>query len=386
MSNNKIKYYPVDNGDTSLITLNDDTTILIDCNLREGDANTDDNNIYPVKYDLLNSIQKRDDNKFIDLFILTHPDQDHCRGFDKNFYQGDPDDYNKTNRDNEEIIIDEIWVTSMLFTWDLCDDANAMRNEVNRRKKLTGSEKDKRGNRLCLIGYDSDTKFENVTQYVPGNEINTINDITYDTFSFFIHAPFKQGLIDSKANQDRNSSSIVVQTRFKENASDNDHSSYAIFGGDSDHYIWQKIIEVTEENDNEKYLKWDLLMAPHHCSWTYFNNVPYDNNGNQEPQNYSIKLLEEYRESGGAIISSSKKVVDAKPNPPHYAAKEEYLKYLDSEESDFYELATIPSEKTPEPVEFIMTNKGPQKSTEKAKVALASAGGAGAANTVVKNG
>ena len=33
MANNKIKYYPVNNGDTSLITLEDDSTILIDCNI-----------------------------------------------------------------------------------------------------------------------------------------------------------------------------------------------------------------------------------------------------------------------------------------------------------------------------------------------------------------
>ena len=37
MANNKIKYYPVNNGDTSLITLKDNSTILIDCNIREGD-------------------------------------------------------------------------------------------------------------------------------------------------------------------------------------------------------------------------------------------------------------------------------------------------------------------------------------------------------------
>ena len=385
MANNKIKYYPVNNGDMSLITLKDNSTILIDCNIREGDKDSDDNSIYDVKEDLLKSIQKRNNNPFLDLFILSHPDEDHCRGFKKNFYKGDPIDYSDTNRKNEEIIIDEIWVTSMLFTTAQSNDANSIRNEVNRRKRLTGTEKEKRGNRLRLIGYDEDKKFENVTSYVPGNKINEFNDKTYDNFSFFIHAPFKKDLIKSKANKDRNSSSIVVQARFKDNSTDADHVTYALFGGDSDHYIWEKIIEISENNNNSKYLKWDLFLAPHHCSWTYFNNVSYDIEENQTPKEYSLKLLNDYKEAKGKIISSSIKIVKEKPNPPHKPAKDEYIKTLDTKD-DFFELAIIPKESAPEPVEFIINNNGVTKSTEKAKVAITSGGAAGAASTVVKQG
>lgn len=385
MANNKIKYYPVNNGDMSLITLKDNSTMLIDCNIREGDKDSDDNSIYNVKEDLLKSIQKRNNNPFLDLFILSHPDEDHCRGFKKNFYKGAPKDYNDTNRKNEEIIIDEIWVTSMLFTTEQSNDANSIRNEVNRRKRLTGTEKEKRGNRLRLIGYDEDKKFENVTSYVPGNEINEFNDKTYDNFSLFIHAPFKKDLIKSKANKDRNSSSIVVQARFKDNSTDADHVTYALFGGDSDHYIWEKIIEISENNNNSKYLKWDLFLAPHHCSWTYFNNVPYDIEENQTPKEYSLKLLNDYKEAKGKIISSSIKIVKEKPNPPHKPAKDEYIKTLDTKD-DFFELAIIPKESAPEPVEFIINNNGATKSTEKAKVAITSGGAAGAASTVVKQG
>ncbi len=134
MANNKIKYYPVGNGDTSIITLKDNTTILVDCNIREGEKDSNDINIYNVKEDLLKSIQKRNSNPYVDLFILTHSDNDHCRGFKKHFFHGDPKDYKDTNRKNDEIIIDEIWVTSLLFTHEQSDDANSVRNEVNRRK------------------------------------------------------------------------------------------------------------------------------------------------------------------------------------------------------------------------------------------------------------
>jgi hypothetical protein len=385
MANNKIKYYPVNNGDMSLISLKDNSTILIDCKIREGEKDSNDNSIYNVKEDLLKSIEKKNNNPFLDLFILSHPDEDHCLGFKKNFFKGDPKDYNDANRKNEEIIIDEIWVTSMLFTTKQSNDANAIRNEVNRRKRLTGTEKEKSGNRLRLIGYDEDKKFENVTTYVPGNEINELNNKIYNTFSLFIHAPFKKDLIASRATTDRNSSSIVVQARFKDNGTDTDHVTFALFGGDADHYIWEKIIEISENNDNSKYLKWDLFLAPHHCSWTYFNNVSYDIKENQTPKEYSLKLLNDYRETKGKIISSSRKILKEKPNPPHKPAKDEYIKTLETKE-DFFELAILPKESAPEPIEFIITNNGVTKSTENAKVAITSGGAAGAASTVVKNG
>jgi hypothetical protein len=303
MANNKIKYYPVANGDTSLITLVDNSTFLIDCNIREAEKDANENNIYNVKEDLLKSIQKRNNNPYVDLFVLSHPDQDHCRGFKKHFYKGDPKDYNETNRKKEEIIIDEIWVTSLLFTHDQSDDASSVRSEVNRRKKVIGTEREKRGNRLRLIGYDDDEMFFDVISYTPGNEINQINDKTYNNFSFFIHAPFKKDLITSKAEGDKNSASVVFQVRFKDNDYDLDHNTYAIFGGDADHYRWDKILSISEANNNSKYLKWDLFLAPHHCSWTYFNDVPYEIEANKTPKDYSLKLLKEYRETNGKIIA-----------------------------------------------------------------------------------
>ncbi|MEN8191902.1 MAG: cobyric acid synthase CobQ [Bacteroidota bacterium] len=385
MANNKIKYYPVNNGDTSLITLKDDTTIQIDCNIREGEKDSDDNYIYDVKEDLLSSIQKRNSNPYLNLFILTHPDEDHCRGFKKNYYQGDPDNYSESNRNNHEIIVDEIWVTSAIFSSDLSDDANAIRNEVNRRKRLSEIEKNKKGNHLILIGYDEEKKLEGVTNYVPGTEINVIDGSIKENFSFFIHAPFKKDLIESKADNDRNSSSIVLQARFKDSQLDDDHKTFAIFGGDADHYIWEKIIEKTEGNDNHKYLKWDILLAPHHCSWTFFNDVPYSNVENQEAKDYSLRLLEEYQEGKGKVIASSKKIVKEKPNPPHQAAKDKYLKKINSDD-DFIELAINPSENRPEPIEFLISNNGATKLPEKAKVAITTGGALGAPSTVVKNG
>ena len=92
MAKHKLKFYPVGNGDNTLITLTDKTTILIDCNIREGEETEEGNKIFPVKEDLIDSIQTSNNNApYLDLMILTHPDQDHCRGFQNNFYHGPPE-------------------------------------------------------------------------------------------------------------------------------------------------------------------------------------------------------------------------------------------------------------------------------------------------------
>ena len=80
-----VKYYPVGNGDSSLLTLTDGTTLLIDCNIRESAKGDADDTKFDVKEDLLSSLKKRSNNSFVDVFVLTHGDRDHCHGFAKTF-------------------------------------------------------------------------------------------------------------------------------------------------------------------------------------------------------------------------------------------------------------------------------------------------------------
>ncbi|KAA6328918.1 hypothetical protein EZS27_022224 [termite gut metagenome] len=313
MSNHKLKFYPVGNGDTVLITLKDDTTILFDSNIREVGKDSDGNQIYDVKKDLLNSLKKKDNNYHLDLFVLTHPDQDHCRGYKKHFYQGNPSDYKDTNRSNDEVIIDEMWVTSLLFSSATNDDAKALKNEAERRRKLWDNddkEKDKSGNKIRMIGYDGNNKFENVPCNIPGETQNVINGKAKNDFEFFIHSPFKDSLVTATAEKDANFSSIVVQVRFKTNSTDEDFCTYVLLGGDADHNIWGKIWEIStkKSNNNADKLKWDLFLAPHHCSWTYFNDVPYNaKEENKTPKESSLKILDK-RIGKGRIIASCKKI------------------------------------------------------------------------------
>lgn len=355
MGKHILKFYPVGNGDTTFLRLNNKSTILIDCKIRNGEEDASGNTIYDVKNDLLDNLEKRDSNPFLDLFILTHPDEDHCLGYEKNFYTGSPDNYSQSNRDNDEIMVDELWVTSSVFNDDDNSDAKALKKEAERRRKLyqdDDSNKNKVGNKLRIIGYDGDERFESVPNSIPG-EILTLQDINgsnEEILEIFIHAPFKKSLIDSQAVKDKNSTSIVLQIRLKEEASQEDWDCFILTGGDADHYRWDQVLQKSKDHENEDRLEWNIFQSPHHCSWSFFNDVPYENDENKEPKESSLEILD-YQLETAYIVASSKKVLSEKPNPPHQAAKDEYLGKLGSEES-FLNTGVYPEENEPKPIIF----------------------------------
>lgn len=386
MAQPKIIYYPVGNGDQSLIILSDETTIMVDCNIRDCATNTD---ICDVKKDLLTRLKKRDNNPFVDVFILTHGDCDHCRGYEDHFYQGDPRKYSATDRKENRIIIDEMWFSPMIAEEHTNNDESAYQREAERRIALhmNGSaDRDLPGNRIRIVGYDPTSKNYdrlNHLRATPGTLVETFNGKSPGTFSIFIHSPFKEHFVKDAT---KNSTSIVFQARFKERATSQFYSCLAMFSGDSDHHTWKVILDKTKKHGNQKNLQalnWDLFLAPHHCSWTFFNNTPQSEN--PKPTAHALEVLD-YANANAKVIASSKKILDDDDNPPHYAAKQEYIKKLKSA-SHFINTSVEPSESDPEPLEFVITPNGPTRTpSNKGGGAITSGGGAGAASTIIKQG
>lgn len=394
MAKSTITYYPVDNGDQNLISVIESditTNILVDCNIRDSSKGDTDSTKYDVKEHLLNTLKKRkvneiDNVSYADIFVLTHGDCDHLRGFRKNFYQGNPDDYKKKNKEDAEILIDVLWFSPMVMGPSTNDDEDCFNDEANRRIKLhrdNSPDKDKAGNRIVIIGYDADKNLDglDLVRKVPGDTITRFNERELLTFSIFIHAPYKHQL--TSADKDKNHTSVVFQARFKETSNSTEFCTLAMFGGDSDHYAWKIILEKTKKYKNEKALEWDLFLAPHHCSWSFFNDRPQADN--PKPVETSLEVLD-YSRKGAIVIASSKKIIDNDDNPPHYQAKQQYIKKLDSA-SNFLNTAIEPSEKAPEPIVFEVTSKGPARPPKSGGGgAITSGGGVGAAGTVIKQG
>lgn len=384
-----IKYYPVKNGDMSLITLEDGTTIIVDCNIKAECHGSTEPEIYDVKMDLLYSLQRKNGNPYVDVFILTHGDEDHCLGFADNFYQGDPLKYKEADKKANLIIMDAMWFSPMIAEQYGNPDEEAYQKEAERRLDLhrrKHPEKDFAGNRIKIIGYDNSKKYDDLNHLraTPGDIVSRFNDKDQKKFSIFIHAPFK---IDMKStDKDKNSASIVFQARFKSEENSAGFSGLAMFGGDSDYTTWAQILERTKRFGNDvmhSALNWDLLLAPHHCSWTFFNKTPQTEN--PVPTDSSLEVLS-YASPGAWVIASCKKIVNNDDNPPHYQAKQQYIKHLSSS-SKFLNTASEPSDAKVEPITFeISSNGAARPPKQKVGNALSSAGGTGAASTIIKQG
>lgn len=385
----KITYYPVDNGDQSLISVveNGNTTnIMVDCRIRESSAGTANQEQFDVKADLLKKLNTKTVNgiqgaTFTDLFILTHGDDDHLHGFEQHFYQGDPKNFKQSHKDDKKIFIDTLWFSPMVMGTSGNYDEDVFNKEAKRRIKLhkdKSAERDLPGNRIVIVGYDDNEKLDglDIVRKVPGDVVTRFNNKDFKTFSIFIHSPYQKDLNDEEV--DKNRVSIAFQARFKANSYTNEFCTLAMFGGDSNHEAWAQILDKTKRHGNDKSeqaLKWDLFMAPHHSSWTFFNDCPQKDN--PTPKATSIAVLNN-RRSSAKVIASCKEIQNNEDNPPHYKAKQEYIKVVG--ESGFLNTATAnKSGKTPQPIVFEITQQGPMQ-PKKAEGSAVAAGSAGLAS------
>ena len=131
----KITFFPVDNGDMTLLRLADSkaTSLLIDCKIRSA-ADDSDDETRDVAKDLRNKLKT--DNKgrpFVDAMLLSHPDEDHCLGLEKHFWLGSLSDYPDDNKPENEkrISFCQIWSSPMVFRraskdHPLCSDAKGV--------------------------------------------------------------------------------------------------------------------------------------------------------------------------------------------------------------------------------------------------------------------
>src|SRR5690554_6205983 len=104
-------HFKVGNGDMTLIETGSGRKILVDINICNSDDYDDDR---PDVAEQLRDRLKRDngDRLYVDAFLLTHPDQDHCRGLREHFHLGPQADW---SQDDDKIVIREMWSSPTVF-------------------------------------------------------------------------------------------------------------------------------------------------------------------------------------------------------------------------------------------------------------------------------
>lgn len=354
MSRPSITFFPVGNGDCTLIRLADNTNILIDCNLTL-DAESENSDVYDVRHHLLELLPRDDGVPYLDTFILTHPDEDHCRGFDRVFHRGKPENCTGSG-EKPKIRVDELWFSPRVFkeyTKGLSNDARQFKNEVQRRKRLhqsLDSTSNNPGNRLRIVGYSDAEEVEGLDHLVigPGLSTRMVNGSWRNEFELFVHGPFKW---ETDEGEHRNDTSIILHMTF--GLSFEPQACLLLQGGDAEHRVWAKVLERTREARNTDRLEFDLFLAPHHCSWTFFNDTSQKDN--PIPVDTSLELLDNGRD-GALVVASSLPIEDNDKNPPHFEAAKQYKRKVGS--TKFMSTAARKHKTKPAPTKFEVTRTG----------------------------
>lgn len=380
----KITFFPVGNGDMTLITLNDpeETTILIDVNIRSA-ADDEENDDCP---DVAKEIRKRlksDANKrpYVDIFLLSHPDKDHCSGLSTHFHLDILDNYNDDPPEDEEkkIAIREIWSSPMVFrraskNHTLCPDAKAFNTEAKRRVKVfrdRGEKTVEDGDKITILGEDENGKTDDLTEILvkQGEYFAKIRGQKNEYVKIYLIAPLPGDDDEKEEKLSKNHSSVVLQFSISADK-DNPGACLYLTGGDAEVAIWEEIW-ASFKNDTAK-IEYDILLSPHHCSW---HVLSYDSWSDSE----SPKVFEDAKSAlsqtkvGAFIVASSNPIKDDGYDPPCIGAKNEYIKILGDGDS-FFCTGEWQNEKDPEPLEFSITTGGPQAPAKKKRSNIAAAG------------
>lgn len=368
MSYTKIAFLPVDNGNMTFIKLNDvnETTILYDMYIREKATNPNDKTYDVLQY--LKDNLKIDSNgrHFLDVFILSHHDDDHIRGFENYFYTGD---INNIPDNTDKIYIKEIWGSARFFkrasTYNKLEDgALAFNTEMKRRYELHKKHKEiqEEGNRIIILGESEDDKTDHVEDivYGIGESIHMLNNRNLASkIDINILGPIEQqeDEIDDLYKA-KNRGSVILQLNIKEVK----YINQILLTGDAE-------VGVLEYMNNIYPLSkfnYDILLAPHHCSkYSMFNKL---SDGSCELSDTALETLSQAK-SGAKIIASCREF--AKDTPPHKEAKKEYENIV-GESNFFY---TLGYKNGTEPIEFELTGLGHKEivKASKAKMTTASA-------------
>jgi hypothetical protein len=359
----KITFFPVGNGDMTLLRLESGRTLLIDCRIRAAADDADDDT-RDVAADLRERLDRDAQNRlFVDAFLQTHPDADHCTGLSKHFHFGPPTDYNAKD---DKIFIREVWSSPIVFrraskNHVLCDDAKAFVAEARRRVKrfrdTAGVVED--GDRIQILGEDVDGKTDDLTAILirVDETITKING-TYDgTFSAYLLAPLAS---DDEADEDvlsKNCSSVILQFNITGDAVAN--ACLFLTGGDAEVVIWERLWQ--KHKNNAGVLQYDLLETPHHCSWHSLSYDSWSELGEDAEVNQDARSALGQAKKGASIIATSNAIKDDDNDPPCIRAKREYTDIVARVQGLFYCGGEEPNEAKPEPLEFHIGQYGPSR-------------------------
>lgn len=343
----KITFFPVGNGDSCMIDLDNGTKMLFDyANLTTG-SNDD------LRIDLEKALREEldlDRRDHFDVVGFTHADDDHVHGASEFFYLEHAEKYQSDSR----IKITELWVpAAMILEENLDGDARIIRQEARHRLiQGQGIRVFSRPDRLKQWLESKDLTLEERSHLITdaGKLVPGFQKL-YQGVEFFVHSPFAAHVDDTLI--ERNECSLIL------------HATFLISGietkflliGDSTHAILTDIVNITKFHNNEARLQWDIYDIPHHCSYLALNEEKGQNK--TEPVE-EVKWLLEQGGGGGILVSSSNPIPtnDENAQPPHRQAANCYKEYAKKINGEFRATMEFPSKTSPEKMVITIDGAG----------------------------
>lgn len=352
----RIRFYPVGNGDTSQILLENGKRILFDYR-HQKQGEHDDCPVIDLEKALREELRK-DNRDYFDVVAFTHGDNDHIQNSTEFFELLHADKYQGPDR----IKIRELWVPAamILETGNRDEQSNEFiiwRQEARHRlKKGQGiqvfSKPEKLKDWLNDQGLTLDSRRHLITD---AGQLAKGFSLTNDEVEFFCHSPFVKHVDHDDVL--RNEATLIFQVRFEVRGTRTNY--FAV--GDTTYDVLEDIVRTTNWHGNGERLDWDLFNIPHHCS---YRALGPDKGEKETAPTDLVKEFLLHGQNGSYEVSSSNPIDESEDaheqaQPPHIQAKKTYEKHLHEVQGRGF-LVTMeePSRLNPRLLEFEISNLG----------------------------
>lgn len=359
----KVIFYPVGNGDTSQIVLENGRRLLFDYrHLACGEEEE------RPEIDLAKRLREElaeAKKKSFDVVAFSHGDDDHICG-STDFFELD---HSSAYQGGDRIKIDELWVPAavILETGTHSDREKEVilwRQEARYRlREGKGIRVFSKPDKLKAWLEENDIKLADVRHLI--TDAGKLADgftLANDDVEFFCHSPFIKHC-DDGTDIIRNDSSLIFNVRFKAGEQTFDYLAV----GDATSDVLADIYNTTRWHKNLDRLAWDIFNIPHHCS---FRALDQDAKGETETVPIAgVKEILLAGREGSYQVSSSRPIDDDKDAqervlPPHIQAKRCYANHLNQVRGAKL-LVTMeePNRRKPEPIVFEISSNGIKRGT-----------------------
>ena len=349
-----ISFFPVGNGDMTLVATESGLKLLIDLNIRAAADDPDDDT--PDVAKMLRERLGRDASGrlYVDALLVSHPDQDHCTGLREHFHLRSPQEWSKSA---DKIFIREVWSSPMVFRrasrhHTLCEDAKAFNTEARRRVKQFRDARGvcRDGDRILILGEDENGKTDDLQSILIqiDQEFSRVNGNEDASMTARLLGPLPKTDDDDEEALTKNNSSTIL--RFSLAGGKTADKCRFLTGGDAGVAIWERLWQ--RHSWRPSWLSYDLLQAPHHCSWRSLSYDSWSDKGEAaEVCTAARDALSQVRD-GATIVASSNPIKDDDNDPPCIRAKREYASIIRGAKGAFRCVGEYPSEQPPDVMEF----------------------------------